>query len=96
MLAHGDLNAEQKLDLLEGMDRVLGLNLSTLTRADLRVRPASATLTETDIETQLAARKEARVAKDFAVSDAIRDALTAAGVEVMDGDPLEWDWKISI
>lgn len=67
-----------------------------LTRTDLRVRPASATLTEADIETHLAARKEARTAKDFARSDAIRDALTAAGVEVMDGDPLGWDWKIDV
>ena len=38
-------------------------------------------------------RKEARAAKDFARSDTIRDALAAAGVEVMDGDPLGWDWK---
>ncbi|MFK5151256.1 hypothetical protein ACI4CU_28305, partial [Klebsiella pneumoniae] len=70
-----------------------GLNLATLTRADLRVRPAAATLTEAAIEARLAERKEARAAKDFARADAIRDELTAAGVEVMDGDPLGWDWR---
>ena len=77
-------------------DQVLGLNLLTLTRADLRVRPASATLTEADIETRLAERKAARAAKDFATSDRIRDELTSAGVEVMDGDPLGWDWKLDV
>ncbi|OQW79818.1 MAG: cysteine--tRNA ligase [Proteobacteria bacterium ST_bin14] len=96
MLADKKLSPTDRLAALGDFDKAFGLGLALLTRADLRVRPASAALTETDIETQLAARKEARVAKDFAVSDAIRDALTAAGVEVMDGDPLEWDWKISI
>ena len=76
------------------MDSVLGLNLLNLTRADLRIRPKSATNTEDEIEAALARRKEARAAKDFATSDAIRDELTAQGVEVMDGDPLGWEWKL--
>ena len=46
----------------------------------------------TNLENQ--ARKEARAAKDFATSDAIRDELSGKGVEVMDGDPLGWDWKL--
>ena len=41
-------------------------------------------------------RREARAAKDFARSDAIRDELAAAGVEVMDGDSLGWDWKLAL
>ncbi len=77
-------------------DQVLGLNLLTLTREDLRIRPKSATLTKEDVEAQLEARKAARAAKDFATSDRIRDQLIAAGVEVMDGDPLGWDWKLDI
>ena len=76
------------------MDRVLGLNLLTLTRADLRIRPITATITEAEIEAKLAARKEARAAKDFATSDKLRDELTSHGVEVMDGDPLGWEWKL--
>ena len=40
-------------------------------------------------------RREARAAKDFPRSDAIRDELAALGVEVMDGDPLGWDWKVT-
>ena len=80
--------------VIEQMDAVLGLDLLNLTRADLRIRPKSATITEDEIETLLAARKEARAAKDFARSDALRDELAAQGVEVMDGDPLGWDWKL--
>ncbi|PKP94318.1 MAG: cysteine--tRNA ligase [Alphaproteobacteria bacterium HGW-Alphaproteobacteria-14] len=77
------------------MDAVLGLGLGRLTRADLRIRPKSATITEAEITAALARRKEARVARDFAASDAIRDELGTAGVEVMDGDPLEWEWKLA-
>jgi cysteinyl-tRNA synthetase len=83
-----------RLDMASRMDAVLGLGLLTLTRADLRLRPATATITEDEIEAQLAKRKEARAAKDFATSDAIRDVLIAAGVEVMDGDPLGWEWRL--
>jgi cysteinyl-tRNA synthetase len=82
--------------LVGEFDEVLGLNLLTLTRKELRIRPTTATITEPEIEGALAARKEARAAKDFATSDRIRDDLIAKGVDVMDGDPLEWDWKITL
>jgi cysteinyl-tRNA synthetase len=83
-----------KRAVIEDMDTVLGLSLFNLTRADLRIRPKAATITETEIEAALARRKEARAAKDFVASDAIRDELAAQGVEVMDGDPLGWEWKL--
>jgi cysteinyl-tRNA synthetase len=89
-----DWPPKAKLDAVAKMDSVLGLNLFTLTREDLRTRPKSTTITEAEIEAALARRKEARAAKDFATSDAIRDELTAQGVEVMDGDPLGWEWKL--
>jgi cysteinyl-tRNA synthetase len=76
------------------LDRVLGLGLAKLGRADLRIRPKAATIDEAEIEASLTARKEARAAKDFARSDAIRDELAAQGVEVMDGDALGWEWKL--
>ncbi len=85
-----------KLNALEHLDQVFGLNLLTFTRQGLRIRPKAAIITEAEIETALAARKEARAAKDFAKSDAIRDDLIAKGVEVMDGDPLGWDWKLDV
>ena len=78
------------------MDEVLGLDCVTLTRTDLRIRPKAATIAEPEIEATLARRKEARAAKDFATSDALRDELAAQGVEVMDGDPLGWDWKLEV
>ncbi len=80
----------------EKVKATLGLDLTGLTRADLRIRPKAAVITEAEIEDALAQRKEARANKDFATSDRIRDDLIAKGVEVMDGDPLGWDWKIEL
>ena len=94
VLAAKKVDIAKKAELAAVMDAVLGLNLMGLTRADLRIRPKSATITEAEIEAALARRKEARAAKDFAASDAIRDELAAQGVEVMDGDPLGWEWKL--
>ena len=88
------IKPDEKALALKRMDTVLGLGLFEITRADLRIRPKDAAITEAEIEAALARRKVARAAKDFATSDAIRDELTAKGVEVMDGDPLEWDWKL--
>ncbi|MEK6540708.1 MAG: cysteine--tRNA ligase [Pseudomonadota bacterium] len=90
------VDAGQQLAMVERMDAVLGLNLLTLTRADLRIRPKAATISEAEIEAALTQRKEARAAKDYAASDRIRDDLIAKGVEVMDGDPLGWDWRIEV
>ncbi len=83
------------LDIVGAMDSILGLNLLTLTRKDLRIGPIDAAITEAEIETALDARKAARAAKDYAASDRIRDELAAKGVEVMDGDPLGWDWRLA-
>jgi cysteinyl-tRNA synthetase len=85
-----------QLAAIGDIDEVLGLNLLQLNRTDLRIRPKTATITEEEIEAALLLRKEARAAKDFAKSDAIRDDLIAKGVEVMDGDPLGWDWRIEV
>ena len=82
--------------VIDLFDELLGLKLGTLKRKDLRIRPVTVTLSDEDIEARLAERKAARAAKDFATSDRIRDDLIARGVEVMDGDPLEWDWKLDI
>ena len=95
LLAGTQLN-RSAFDALTDFDAVLGLQLTTLTRADLRIRPTTATIDEATIEARLAERREARAAKDFARSDAIRDELIAAGVEVMDGDPLGWDWRLDL
>ena len=93
-LATKKVDAGIKRAVIEHMDAVLGFDLFGLSRKDLRIRPKDAQLTEADIEAALEDRKAARAEKDFARSDAIRDELAAKGVEVMDGDPLGWEWKL--
>jgi cysteinyl-tRNA synthetase len=48
---------------------------------------------ERQVESTIAARAEARKAKDFARSDALRDELLAIGVAIMDG-PEGTTWKV--
>lgn len=87
------LAPEETLRLAALADLVLGLNLLTLTVDDLIIRPAGQTLDEATITARLAERTEARKAKDFARSDAIRDELLAKGVGIMDtpqGTTFEW------
>jgi cysteinyl-tRNA synthetase len=89
------LDPEHKLQAIAAMDAVLGLAVMTLDRKALRIRPKAATADEGEIEAVLARRTEARAAKDFATSDALRDELAAQGVLVMDGDPLGWEWALA-
>jgi cysteinyl-tRNA synthetase len=46
------------------------------------------------VEGLIAERTEAKASKDFARADAIRDELTAMGVEIMDG-PEGTTWKVA-
>jgi cysteinyl-tRNA synthetase len=94
VLAAKKVEAGAKRALVERMDAVLGLDLLGKARADLRLRPKAAAITEEEIAATLDRRKAARAEKDFTASDALRDELAAQGVEVMDGDPLGWDWKL--
>ncbi|ASR52882.1 cysteine--tRNA ligase [Blastomonas fulva] len=95
-LAQKKIDAGQRLAAIEAMDAVLGLDLMALERSALRLRPVAIEIDEARIEHMLKLRKDARADKNFAASDAIRDDLTAAGVEVMDGDPLGWEWRIEV
>jgi len=94
LLAVKTIDPREKLVAIASMDAVLGLKLTALLRSDLRLRPKDAAVSEAEIEDALTRRKAARAEKDFATSDAIRDELAAKGVEVMDGDPLGWEWKL--
>ena len=87
------LPAREKLSLVASFDLALGLGLLDLDRRVLSVRPDGVALAESEVETLLDRRQQARAAKDFAAADAARDALKAAGVEIMDGDPLRWEWR---
>jgi cysteinyl-tRNA synthetase len=86
---------DERLCLIAAFDQALGLNLLCLTRADLRMAPKDAAITADEIEAELNRRQAARADKDFALSDEIRDALIARGIEVMDGDPLRWEWRLA-
>jgi cysteinyl-tRNA synthetase len=96
-LADKAIDADEKLRLIASMDLALGLDLLTISRIDLRLRPDDATIDESEIESLLAERKEARAAKDFAASDRIRDELASRGVAAMDGvGAMQWDWIIDL
>ena len=96
LIADKKLSPAVRVGAIVDFDAVLGLRLADLTRAELRLRPVDATIDEATIVARIADRKQARIDKDFAASDAIRDELAAAGVEVMDGDALGWDWKLTV
>jgi cysteinyl-tRNA synthetase len=87
------LPADEKLRLIADFDLALGLGLLDLDRRALSVRPETASLTDADIDALLDKRQQARAAKDFAAADAARDRLKAAGVDIMDGDALRWEWR---
>ncbi|GLV26138.1 cysteine--tRNA ligase [Sphingobium sp. TomTYG45] len=87
---------DEKLCLIAAFDQALGLSLLQLSRADLRIMPKDAQITPDEVEAELDRRQKARAEKDFALSDQIRDALIERGVDVMDGDPLRWEWQPSL
>ena len=92
-LAAKALSPENRLRLIASMDLVLGLGLAEIDRRALSVRPAAASFADEQVEALLDERQSARSAKDFATSDSIRDRLLAGGVDLMDGDPLRWEWR---
>jgi cysteinyl-tRNA synthetase len=74
--SHADLDPAQRRALLLDFDRVLGLSLGEPVVED---EPLPAEAVEL-----LERRAAARAARDYAVSDALRDELNAMGVEVSD------------
>jgi len=76
-------------------DAVLGIGLADLAAADLDLRRSDAQITAEGVDALLQQRSAARLARDFARSDAIRDELAAAGVTVEDqpGGTATWRWK---
>ncbi|MEH3106262.1 MAG: cysteine--tRNA ligase [Sphingomonas fennica] len=92
-LAAKRIPAEERLRVLASIDLVLGLDLVGGSRRALSVPPAAAVADEAQVLALVAEREAARAARDFAGSDALRARLDAMGVEVMDGDPLGWEWR---
>ena len=78
-------NDATKLAALEDFDRVLSLNLLKAAQA-LRDKQAQEETASADpeIDALVAARTEAKKAKNFAEADRIRDELKAQGIEIID------------
>ena len=95
-MLHAPLPATERLRLAASFDLALGLDLIAIDRRRLSLRPATATLTDVQVEATIETRAAARAGRDFAAADAARDTLKSAGVEIMDGDPLRWEWRVDL
>jgi cysteinyl-tRNA synthetase len=79
------LDAPLKAGLLAAMDNVLGLGLL------VSAGPVAPSALSPEDQALLEERAKARLAKDFAASDRLRDALKARGIAVKDGkDGQSW------
>jgi cysteinyl-tRNA synthetase len=85
-----------QLAAIAEIDAVLGLNLLTINRTELRLRPLNAQLSIEHIEASISFRRELRAQQNYPALDRNRDDLIAKGIDVMDGDPLGWDWKLDV
>ncbi|GAA2758358.1 cysteine--tRNA ligase [Actinopolymorpha rutila] len=75
-----ELTAFERWGLLADFDRVLGFGLATASEPDA----AGEVSGDPAVAARLAERQAARAARDFATADAIRDELSAAGIEITD------------
>ncbi len=80
------------------IDSVLGLDLLRMTRRNLRVSKLGGTadlaVSDRDIEAMVKSRRLLKAARRFDLVDGMKEVLASWGVEVMDGDPLGWDWRL--
>ena len=76
-------------------DAVLGLGLTDLTPADLDIAPSEVAVSADEVDMLVAERSKARVLKDFARSDALRQRLADLGVIVEDHAAGESSWRWS-
>ena len=81
--AGAEVAATRKGELL-AMGRIMGL-LDNDPEQWFTESASNTGLTSDEIEQRIAARIEARLRKDFAAADAVRDELQAAGIELEDG-----------
>ena len=78
-------NDATKLAAIADFDKVLSLNLVEAAQA-IRAKEAAeaAASADPEIDALVAARTEAKKAKNFAEADRIRDELKARGIEIID------------
>jgi cysteinyl-tRNA synthetase len=91
LAAGSDVEVRDELVTLRAMLDVLGLDPADPQWAATSTDDRYATALDGLVSAELKARAEARAAKDWATSDAIRDRLAAAGIEVQDSaDGARW------
>ncbi len=78
-----DTNDATKLALIKSFDEVLSLDLCVAADSEDNAQAVDSEL-QSFVEEQIALRKEAKKAKDFAKADAIRDELLAKGIRIKD------------
>ncbi|MCZ2404150.1 cysteine--tRNA ligase [Paenarthrobacter sp. Z7-10] len=94
LAARDDDGAKVALAALLGMTEALGINPLSGQWKDDDGGTAERAALDTLIQAQLSARNQARAAKDWATSDAIRDSLAAAGIEIADtSDGPSWELR---
>src|SRR6185312_491977 len=92
-----DLNTPAAIAALYQADDMAlagGLGFLGFSNVQLKIAAKVAAVDEAEIARAIAARKAARAAKDFAMSDRIRDELLARGIVLKDGpDGTTWEVK---
>ena len=94
-----DITVADKLRVAFVFDEVLGLDLFQLRRKDLRIKPKNSQgqqFNNYDVDSLVNARKVFKKVRMFDEADIVKSLLVGIGVEVMDGDPLGWDWKLDV
>ena len=85
-------NGATKLAALADFDYVLGLDLIAAADKVRAARPKEEWESDPEIDAMVAARAEAKKAKNWAEADRIRDELKARGIEIID-TPQGAKWK---
>ena len=98
LLKNRSMRQSDRVRTVALIDEVLGLDLLRLTRRRLRVSKLGGTeelaVTDRDIEAVVKTRRLLRAIKRYDLMDQLKIVLSEWGVDVMDGDPLGWDWKL--
>ena len=85
----------EAFDAVVGMTGVLGINpLDASWQSGGAADAATSTALASLVESELAARQQARASRDYATADAVRDRLAEAGIEVED-TPAGPRWSVA-
>jgi len=96
-----NLSKRDRVRLVALFDSVLGLDLLRITRRKLRVSKTvdgleNFSISDADVEAVVRTRRLLKSRGDYTLADELKALLSLWGVELMDGDKLQWDWRIEI